>query len=761
MVQAPKSAIVAQPSVGEAKVRVPVAPAVCTAAPAVKGRLPTDVHEVPPSVPSTIRATPRWAPVGPASSAQTVPFRPVSARTGTPSADPLGVGSADGTAIQWLPPSVVCKTAPMQVFPVQLACPSQPTWAEVKYSAVMLPAFGSATVQCCPPSVVCRRTASCRWPGVGTAQLGSVSAGTATAQPFCVFSKVRANTALGPSYWVVHDVPPLVVVSMKPPVPVFVLVPEQVIPDTHPLSVLAKAASVRRVVTPKLAGAVMDAADSICTVIAGAGSPSANDGADSDVERGVAVLDEEAPFAEADTALGGGGEEVSFGLACDEHPDTKARRAIIAAASFRFRVSMKLPPRGAILPTDGSMQSPAVADMELTEGGAVVHPNRKRGAKRDEASVIWYDGGGVVRSPSLWPRWQWSMRGIALAPMLGAEEEWNRMTDRVDEALRAVDYDSYVTQDGVTLPQSSAPSVIARLLRLLEIEPGMRIFEVGTGSGFSTALLCELVGPTGRIVSMEVNPALSRRAAERLHAAGHTQAELVTGNALVAELGTGFDRLIAWATADMVPDGWRRAVQPGGWLMVPVQLLPLRGAAPVVKLSSAGGVLAVDGFFPGGFVPLSPSGEWRPDGLGMSDLDAGGLRLSAPGLLTPASRMQLQGLLSHLRPWPSPLRAGESADDLWWYLVARSSQDLVSGVVAGESWGMVFGAAGGDGIALLNRSGEGPATPSLHGGNAEYRERLSGWVEAWRSLGRPGFRSLRGSAVLVSKQGWRIVAMIR
>lgn len=335
------------------------------------------------------------------------------------------------------------------------------------------------------------------------------------------------------------------------------------------------------------------------------------------------------------------------------------------------------------------------------------------------------------------------------------------MTDRVDEALRAVDYDSYVTQDGITLPQSSAPSVIARLLRLLEIEPGMRVFEVGTGSGFSTALLCELVGPTGRVVSMDVNPALSRRAAERLRAAGHTQAELVTGDALVAKLGTGFDRLIAWATAEVVPDAWRQAVQPGGWLVVPVQLLPLRGAAPVVKLSSAGGVLAVDGFFPGGFVPLSPSGEWRPDGLGVSDLEAGGLRLSAPGLLDGAERMQLQRLLPHLLPWPSPLRAGESTDDLWWFLVARSSPDLVSGVVAGESWGMVFGAAGADGIALLNRSGEGPATPSLHGGNPAYRERVVSWVEAWRSLGRPGFGALRGSAVAVPKQGWRVIAMIR
>lgn len=335
------------------------------------------------------------------------------------------------------------------------------------------------------------------------------------------------------------------------------------------------------------------------------------------------------------------------------------------------------------------------------------------------------------------------------------------MIDRVDEALRAVDYDSYVTQDGVTLPQSSAPSVIARLLRLLEVEPGMRIFEVGTGSGFSTALLCELVGPTGRIVSMDVNPALSRRAAERLRAAGHTQAELVTGDALVANLGTGFDRLIAWATAEMVPDAWRRSVRPGGWLVVPVQLLPLRGAAPVVKLSSAGGVLAVDGFFPGGFVPLSPSGEWRPDGRGMSDLESGGLRLSTPGLLNPAERMQLQGLLPHLLPWSSPLGAGESADDLWWYLVARAPLDLVSGVVAGESWGMVFGAAGGDGIALLNRSGQGSATPSLCGGNAAYRERVVRWAEAWRSHGRPGFEALRGSAVPVSQQGWRVIAMIR
>ncbi|HIP66944.1 MAG TPA: hypothetical protein EYH09_02360, partial [Candidatus Nanopusillus sp.] len=57
-------------------------------------------------------------------------------------------------------------------------------------------------------------------------------------------------------------------------------------------------------------------------------------------------------------------------------------------------------------------------------------------------------------------------------------------------------------KEGVTISQ---PSVLATMIDALEIKPGLKILEIGTGSGFSTAILSYLVGPNGRIISVEMD----------------------------------------------------------------------------------------------------------------------------------------------------------------------------------------------------------------------------------------------------------------
>lgn len=68
------------------------------------------------------------------------------------------------------------------------------------------------------------------------------------------------------------------------------------------------------------------------------------------------------------------------------------------------------------------------------------------------------------------------------------------MNDGVSEPIARVFYDFYVRlPDGMRLPQSSAPGMIERVLRLLEVREGGSVLEVGTGSGFSSAVLSHLV----------------------------------------------------------------------------------------------------------------------------------------------------------------------------------------------------------------------------------------------------------------------------
>ena len=66
----------------------------------------------------------------------------------------------------------------------------------------------------------------------------------------------------------------------------------------------------------------------------------------------------------------------------------------------------------------------------------------------------------------------------------------------------------------------SQPSTVAAMLRLLEVPVGARVLDVGSGSGWTTALLARLVGPAGRVLGLELDPDLAAFGAANLAASG-------------------------------------------------------------------------------------------------------------------------------------------------------------------------------------------------------------------------------------------------
>src|SRR3990172_6826810 len=61
-------------------------------------------------------------------------------------------------------------------------------------------------------------------------------------------------------------------------------------------------------------------------------------------------------------------------------------------------------------------------------------------------------------------------------------------------------------QDGVAVSSNSQPSVVAEMLDLLALEPGMRVLEIGAGTGWNAALMRHIVGEQGSVVTVDIDP---------------------------------------------------------------------------------------------------------------------------------------------------------------------------------------------------------------------------------------------------------------
>lgn len=114
----------------------------------------------------------------------------------------------------------------------------------------------------------------------------------------------------------------------------------------------------------------------------------------------------------------------------------------------------------------------------------------------------------------------------------------------------------------------SAAGAVVNMLASLDPQPGHRVLEIGTGTGYNAALLCERVGEDN-VVTVEVDPVLADQAGKRLAAAGY-HPDVACGDGEQGHPGRGpFDRLISTASVRRVPPAWLRQVRPGGEIVTP------------------------------------------------------------------------------------------------------------------------------------------------------------------------------------------------
>lgn len=148
---------------------------------------------------------------------------------------------------------------------------------------------------------------------------------------------------------------------------------------------------------------------------------------------------------------------------------------------------------------------------------------------------------------------------------------------------------------------STLPSLVLSMLEALDVVDGSRVLEIGTGSGYNAALLCERLG-SERVTSLDIDPELVELAAERLAANGYTPT-LAAADGVRGYPGRApYDRIIATCGVPAIPPAWLAQAAPGA-----VILADLHGAlgGTLVKLT-----VGADGVATGRFVPYWAGFMW-------------------------------------------------------------------------------------------------------------------------------------------------------
>jgi len=189
------------------------------------------------------------------------------------------------------------------------------------------------------------------------------------------------------------------------------------------------------------------------------------------------------------------------------------------------------------------------------------------------------------------------------------------MTDRLGLALRVVDHAYFCLDDrGNRFPQTSAPEIIARMLGALDVQEGSHVLEIGTGSGYSTALLGELIGPDGMVVSIDVDPPVTARARSLLSGKGYTNVRVTTGDGRFGWPSFApYDRIVAWCSVDVIPPAWLRQSTTDTILVVPMRNTEQQWISKYHR--SENGCVEKERFA-GGFIPATaaPFHPWEHTG---------------------------------------------------------------------------------------------------------------------------------------------------
>ena len=200
-------------------------------------------------------------------------------------------------------------------------------------------------------------------------------------------------------------------------------------------------------------------------------------------------------------------------------------------------------------------------------------------------------------------------------------------------------------KDGLPTSSSSESGLVAHMLELLGLDEGMKVLEIGTGTGYNAALLAEIVGVQVLVTTVDYQPDVVAETQDALARAGYPRIRVLCSDGFYGVPETApYDRVIATVGCPELSPHWVAQLGPGGRV-----LLPLRhaGANPLLLVSRSGDAILGKPVGFSGFMAIQ--GELHDDFYW-------GLPIQSTNQLPEQVQFPV---------WPDLFRS-EGADDKWW-----------------------------------------------------------------------------------------------
>ena len=142
-------------------------------------------------------------------------------------------------------------------------------------------------------------------------------------------------------------------------------------------------------------------------------------------------------------------------------------------------------------------------------------------------------------------------------------------------------------EGSVPTSSTSQPGLVAGMLELLDLRPGMRVLEIGAGTGYNAALMAELVGDPALVVTIDIQKDVVEDARRSLTRAGYRGIRVLCRDGFEgAPEAAPFDRIVATVGCPDISPQWVKQLAPSGSMLVPLRHA---GANPLVHVWLKGG----------------------------------------------------------------------------------------------------------------------------------------------------------------------------